>query len=245
MAAPADETSDTSKEYCASYGLRSSLDEAGRARDVVERIVGHYTGRWRQGYVRGKLKTDPAYGAVLDLLGESAFPVLDVGCGLGLLEFYLRERGFVPSMTGIDFDARKIAAAQQVGEKSYRSLRFSVGDVMCTDAFVGNVVMLDVLHYLPKSRHAPLLEHLADLVAPGGICVIRATPRDGSWRFRITRMQEVFLYAIRWMKSGAVHYPKVEEVVAPFEQRGFRCEVRPLWGRTPFNSHLFVFRSPY
>ena len=50
--------------------------------------------------------------------------------------------------------------------------------------------------------------------------------------------------AIRWMRSGVVHYPVAEEVCAPFRARGFACEVRPLWGGTPFNSHLFVFRAP-
>jgi hypothetical protein len=45
------------------------------------------------------------------------------------------------------------------------------------------------------------------------------------------------------MKSGAVHYPTIEEVVAPFRARGFTWEVRPLWGRTPFNSHLFILRA--
>lgn len=211
---------------------------------MIERIAQQYDGRWRQGYVRGKLKSDPAYAAVLQLVRDSPLPVLDVGCGIGLLEFYLREHGFLPPLTGIDFDVPKIAQAQAIAGRAYRDLSFAVGDVLATGAFLGNVVLLDVLHYLPRVRHGPFLEHLATLVAPGGVCIIRATPRDESWRFRVTQLQEVFLHAIRWMKSGAVHYPAVEDVVAPFRARGFACEVRPLWGKTPFNSHLFVFRAP-
>jgi hypothetical protein len=82
------------------------------------------------------------------------------------------------------------------------------------------------------------------LVAPGGLCIIRATPRDESWRFRLTQIQEYLLHATRWMKSGALHYPSIDDILAPFHACGFTGEVRPLWGRTPFNSHLFVFRAP-
>ena len=79
---------------------------------MIDRIARQFTGRWRQGYVRGKLRSDPAYEAVFERLKDLPQPVLDVGCGLGLLAFYLRERGFTPPVVGVDFDAEKIASAQ-------------------------------------------------------------------------------------------------------------------------------------
>ena len=194
--------------------------------------------------MRGKLRSDPVFPAVWQLLQDSPLPVLDVGCGIGLLAFYLRERGFLPPLTGIDFDAPKIAQAQYIAGRSYRDLTFQVGDILDTSGARGNVVLLDVLHYLPCAQHVAFLDRLAGLVAPGGVCVIRATPRDATWRFRVTQFQEFVLHAVRWMKSRALHYPAIEDIVAPFRARGFSCEVRPLWGRTPFNSHLFVFRAP-
>ena len=211
---------------------------------MIDRIAAHYPGRWRRGYVRGKLRSDPVYAAAWQALQHSALPVLDVGCGIGLLEFYLREHGFLPPITGIDFDEDKIEQAQYIAGRGYKGLTFKVSDVLGADGFRGNVVLLDVLHYLAAARHQPLLEHLAGLVAPGGLCLIRATPRDASWRFRLTRLQEVLIHASGWMKSRAVHFPSMEEIVTPFRTRGFECEVRPLWGKTPFNSHLFLFRAP-
>ncbi len=194
--------------------------------------------------MRGKLRSDPAYGAVFELLRGSPLPVLDIGCGIGLLEFYLREHSFAPPLVGIDFDESKIGLAQAIAGRAYRDLTFKVGDALNVADFHGNVVVLDVLHYLPAAHQAPLLDRLAGLVAPGGVCLVRATPRDEGWRFQVTRLQEFVLHAMRWMKSGALHYPAVDDVIAPFLARGFACEVRPLWGRTPFNSHLFVFRAP-
>jgi len=211
---------------------------------ISDRIAGHFESRWLQGYARGKLRRDPVFAAAFDLLKDSALPVLDVGCGVGLFEFYLRECGFLPPLTGVDFDAGKIARAQQISGRHYRDLTFRVGDVLATGDFRGHVMLFDVLHYLPAERQRALLEHLAAKVAPGGLCLIRATPRDESWRFRVTQLEEWFLRACLWMKSGAVHYSDIEEIVAPFRARGFECQVRPLWGRTPFNSYLFILRAP-
>lgn len=211
---------------------------------MIERIARHYSGPWLRCYARGKLWRDPLFSAAYDLLKDSSLPVLDIGCGVGLFEFYLRERGFLPPLMGVDFDAGKIAKAQAIAGRTYRDIRFHVGDVLDTGDLRGHVVLFDVLHYLPAAKQAELLEKIAAHVAPGALCLIRATPRASSWRFRLTQVQEFFLRASLWMKSGAVHYASVEEIVSPFRARGFDYEVRPLWTGTPFNSHLFILRAP-
>ncbi len=214
------------------------------AAQLIERIASQFDGRWRQGYVRGKLRCDPIFEAAFELLKDSALPVLDVGCGLGLFEFYLREHGFAPPLVGLDFDAGKIVEARRAAASHYREVTFTVGDVLAVGGFRGHVVLFDVLHYLSAERQTELLDHLAVQVAPGGLCLIRATPRDESWRFRVTQCEEFFLRMTRWMKSRALHYSTVEDILVPFRARGFSTDFRPLWGRTPFNSHLFVLRAP-
>ncbi|EDY21686.1 Methyltransferase type 12 [Chthoniobacter flavus Ellin428] len=211
---------------------------------IAERIAEHFEGRWLQGYARGKLRRDPVFAAAFDLLKDSPLPVLDVGCGIGLFEFYARERGFRPPLLGVDFDAGKIAKAQHIAGRAYADIQFKVGDVLSTGDFRGHVVLFDVLHYLPAERQTELLKRLIGHVAPGALCLIRATPRDTNWRFRVTQVQEFLLRASSWMKSSVRHYATGEEIAAPFRERGFTCETYPLWGRTPFNSHFFVFRAP-
>jgi len=211
---------------------------------ITERIASQFEGRWLRGYARGKLRGDPVFATAFDLLKNSPLPVLDVGCGVGLFSFYLRERGFGAPLAGIDFDAAKIAKARAISSRAYRDIAFSVDDAFTPANFRGHIVLFDVLHYLPAARQRPLLERLADLVAPGALCLVRATPRDDSWRFRATQIEELLLRASLWMKSKARHYGSIDDIVAPFRERGFDCEMRPLWGCTPFNSHFFVFRAP-
>ncbi len=208
---------------------------------MIDRIARRYEGRWRQGYVRGKLRSDPIYGVAFEILRESKLPVLDIGCGIGLFSLSMRERGFREAIVGIDFDSRKIARARHAGEGD-AGLQFETADAVEPREFSGNVVILDVLHYLPAAAQRELLESVAGQVAPGGVCIVRACPRDQGWRFRVTQLEELFLRASFSMKSGARHYPTIAEMSEPFARRGFEIEVRPLWGRTPFNSHLLVFR---
>lgn len=210
---------------------------------MIERIARRYQSRWLQGYARGKLRSDPAFEAAFEAIRDTHLPVLDIGCGIGLFPLFLREKGFRELIVGIDLDEKKIAHAQRAasGEPGIHLL---VQDAAATHEFVGNAVLLDVLHYIDRQQQLDLLERVAEQIAPGGVCVIRDTLRDGSWRFRATQLEELFMRAVSWMKSGVQHYPTLEEITAPFRRRGFAEEARPLWGRTPFNSYLFVFRRP-
>lgn len=214
-------------------------------RDAVETIAGHFHGsRWLQGYVRGKLGSDPAYRAVLEELKLRPQPVLDIGCGLGLLAFFLRQHGVAERILGVDSDARKIAKAAQIAALEYDDgLEFAVGDAREVVAGFGAVVMLDVLHYLEDASQRRLLEEIAARVPPGGVVMVRTALADGSLRYWVTYLEELFVRAVGWIRGGgAINFPTLEAVASAFRRAGFEEEVRPLWGRTPFNSYLLVFR---
>lgn len=211
---------------------------------MIRRLASYYPERGLRFYATGKLRADPIFAAAWERLRGSTLPLLDIGCGIGLLAFYLREKGFANPILGLDLDAEKIGFARQVAQGRYAEVEFAVKDVTELHKFQGNIVMMDVLHYLnPEKQHA-LLRQLARKIAPGGMCLIRATPRDTSWRFRTTQIEEWFIHACGWMKTGATHYLEAEEIMAPFREVGAVAETLPLWGRTPFNSHLFVFTRP-
>ena len=202
--------------------------------DVARRLASLYDRRDLRTYVRWKLAADRVYSAVLEQLPDE--PLVDIGCGVGLLPFFLREHGFRAPITGIDFDARKIDIARRAAAK-YRDVEFIAGDARRELPPHPNVVMLDILQYLDDSAQQQLL---ADVARNARFVVIRQGIRDQSWRYRTTAFVDAIGRGVRWMKADSLNYPTRERIINAFD--GFACDVTPLWGRTPYNNYLFVCR---
>jgi SAM-dependent methyltransferase len=208
---------------------------------LSNRIAALYEPRSLQGYVRWKLRTDPAYAAVLDALRDRDLPLVDLGCGVGLLAFYLREHGYRAPVVGVDFDERKVAAAR-VAAKGYREVDFITGDARDPLPDGHNVVILDILHYFDAASQREILIHAVQAVPPGGVVIVRQPLRDSSWRYRLTAIVDSLARTFRWMKAESLNYPTREELIEPFT--GFTIDVRPLWGRMPYNTYFAVFTRP-
>lgn len=199
-------------------------------------IAARYDTLFLRWYARSKLATDPLYEAVATRLRAHPYPVVDIGCGIGLMAFHLREHGFAQPITGIDHDAMKIAKASRA---AYDGIRFATGDARDAIPAGSNVLLLDVLHYFDAVEQSRILENVARAVPPGGVAIIRDAVTDGSWRYRATYAAELFARGIRWIRAERLHFPTREQIVCAFG--GFDVEVTPLWGATPFNNYLFVF----
>lgn len=200
---------------------------------MAYRVATRYPTRFLRAYVRAKIRTDPVYDAVFERLHGSDQPLLDIGCGIGILALYLRERGFAAPIRGVDHDERKIAIARSV----VPDVDLHTGDARAAIDRGGTVVLLDLLHYFTSEEQARML---AAAAAQAETVIIRDAIRDGSWRYRVTYAQEVFSRVVRWLRAERLYFPARDDVIRPFA--GFDVEVVPLYGRTPFNNYLFVFR---
>lgn len=210
----------------------------------LQRIASLYPRIWDYNhyYVPSKLRTDPVYSAVVSEIGGSALPVLDIGCGIGLLAFYLRESGVTADITGCDYDAWKITNAKCTAERGgYAGLSFLAADARTgLPDFSGNVVILDILQFFKRPEQEALLRLAATRVAEGGKLVIRSGLQDDSTRFRITVAGDWLAKLTFWMKSGPVCYPDCELFESVLGSAGLKVQISPLWGGTPFNNHLIV-----
>jgi len=206
-----------------------------------------YGNRWDQHYTRAKLGSDPLYPGVCAALRGSGAPVLDLGCGLGLLAHALRADGQAIGYRGIDLDAAKIARARRAATRAgLADVSFEAQD-LADPAFDlarlghrGNVAVLDVLQFVPVEARRPLLEKMSAMLLPGSRLVIRTGLADGSRRARITRAVDVFSRVVGWMGATPGGYPEPEMLRAVFGAAGLRSRFTPLYGRTPFNNWLVV-----
>jgi 2-polyprenyl-3-methyl-5-hydroxy-6-metoxy-1,4-benzoquinol methylase len=193
-------------------------------------------------YSVAKLRSDPVYAAVTKELLGSALPVLDIGCGIGLLAFYLRESGFAPAIAGFDYDAQKISCAHSmVALSDCEGLSFMTGDARTgLPECSGHVVILDILQFFTREEQETLLRAAASRVAQGGRLIIRSCLQNDSLRFRITVAGDWLARLTNWMKDSPVCYPDQALFESVLGAAGLRVRVQPLWGGTPFNNHLVV-----
>ena len=198
--------------------------------------------RWDYYYVRGKLASDPLYPGVLQALRGSSAPLLDLGCGLGLLAHALRQDGQSMPYRGVDNDAGKIRRAQRAGVTAgLSSAQFEfVHLAHDLPRHQGSVAILDVLQYLPAAAQQRLLDASITMLSPGARLVIRAALVDGSRRGRISRISDHAANLVGWMQSAPRCYPQADRLRSTLEGAGLQVAFTPLYGRTPFNNWMVV-----
>ena len=124
------------------------------------------------------------------------------------------------------------------------SLTFSEGDVrQALPEFRGHITILDVLQYLDATQQKQLLEQAVGSLAPGACLIIRSGLAEPTWRFRVTRIADWFAHGCFWMKGRPISYPNRTSLESLLGEANLEGQFTPLWGRTPFNNYLGVFRS--
>ena len=227
----------------AATGPTPALDAATAARIAAAfRPARWYGNRTAYFYTRAKLRTDPLYPGVIAALRGCDAPLLDLGCGMGLLAHALRDARLDMAYRGVDIDAGKIAhAARAAASAGLRNVAFEAMDLSTrTPAHHGSVAVLDVLQFVSPAAQSSILGAAIAMVAPGARLVIRTGLDDGSARARTTRRIDVLSRALRWMNAGPQSYPDPDALRARFDAAGLAAMFSPLYGRTPFNNWLVV-----
>jgi SAM-dependent methyltransferase len=198
--------------------------------------------RYHYYYVRGKLASDPLYpGAVAALRGCGA-PLLDLGCGIGLLAHALRADGQAMRYAGVDFDAGKIIIANAAATRAgLADVAFDTSDLVRErPSHRGSVALLDVLQYLPGEARERLFDDAIAMLVPGSRLVVRSGLHDANARSRTTRIVDRIANGVGWMRSAPLAYPTRDWFERKLADAGLAADFRPLHGRTPFNNWLIA-----
>jgi SAM-dependent methyltransferase len=225
---------------------RPLSSESARGIAAAFASEGHFGKGWDYHYARNKLLSDPLYPGVCAALRGSRSPLLDLGCGLGLLAHALRADGSGLVYRGVDNDAGKIERAHRASRRrELVDARFECVDLARgLPVHQGSVAILDVLQFLDADAQQRALDAAIAMLTPGARLVIRTGLDDGSRRARITRAVDVFSRLIGWMNAGPRRYPDPVALRERFAAAGLHSLFTPLHGKTPFNNWLVVATRP-
>lgn len=127
---------------------------------------------------------------VVGAVEAGAGPLLDVGCGPGLLAWLLGTDGFRDRYLGVDPDPRKVARARAwLGESETRGFRAARVEEVAEGGF-GRVAIVDVLYLVPRGARAGLVAAAAARLAPGGRLVVLTSGGGPAWKRAVDRLQE-------------------------------------------------------
>lgn len=214
------------------------------SRKQIARSYG--SSRWVRGYVSGKLALDPVFQVARRIIARRNRQVVDLGCGLGILGICIRTSGITLKYKGTDPEPWKINAAKQsMRYFGFEEVAYEVTDALRTTIPTGATVCLfDVLHYLDEADQERMTTRLADAARSGSLVLIRTALRGTGWRYWMTLLEEKWTRLSGWIRGGEINFPSRKGITAAFSRHGLNPQIVPLWGKTPFASHLVIVSPP-
>ena len=180
-------------------------------------------------YARLKYRLDPVYRELLLRIPASTHTV-DIGCGQGLLGMALAELGNGRTCHGIDWDAVKVAVAQQAAA-ALPAVHVQQGDVRKTELPRCDVVaLIDMLHYYDAATQRALLSRACEALRPGGQILLRET--DPERKSQRTRFFERLMVRAGWNRAPEVFYRPLSDLRHDLQQLGLSVEQCDVAGST-------------
>jgi SAM-dependent methyltransferase len=222
-------------------------------REQIARIAAHYASgsAWERFHVHQRLRFFP-HDVLLPFLPGTG-TVLDIGCGFGLLAWYLTEHRPALTYYGADIDARKIALARASFARRPGLLdpaRLHLGDVRQwgeRPRELTVVAMLDVLLLLPLSMQREFFDFACRSLSHGANArlLLKIQPMLRGTAHLRTWLQETMMVRIlrKTKTSGALFFRQDPRLYAAWgSEHGLACEEHSVPTYPP--SILLVLRRP-
>jgi 2-polyprenyl-3-methyl-5-hydroxy-6-metoxy-1,4-benzoquinol methylase len=194
-------------------------------------------------YMRVKLKLENDYEIYNRLMPRQG-DILDLGCGYGFISYMLMFTSDERRITGVDYDAEKIAVAENCFSKNDR-ITFATSDVSEYAIEPKNgFLMSDVLHYLEPHKQEELLRKCCNNLLPGGTILIREANSELKERHKRSRLTEFFSTRTGFNKTSKpgkeLFFTSASTIEAIAAERGLVMKV--IDNKKVTSNNLFVLR---
>ncbi len=164
--------------------------------------------------------------------------VLDLGCGFGLFSLYFAIDAPERQLVGVDLDEDRIEAARECARK----LGVSNVDYTAQNALdwrghgaFDAIFMLDLIHHLPKAEVEPFLRRVAELLAPGGILLLKDVSNRPTYKMLFTLLLDRLMVG-----REPIYYWPPAELCALVEGLGFTVKRHTINDFLPYPHMLYV-----
>jgi len=208
---------------------------------VFDAVAGRYRrqGRFVHGYVRGKLRTDPVFRQLAQLL-PLVGPVVDVGCGRGQASLLINALQPGLAQIGLDWDEKKLDLARAACTPNER-IKFVRADVREADLpAAGTLILFDILHYSDLAAQDVLLERAVRALLPGGRLLVRELDAAAGWRSRVNIWQERLGTGFGLNRGATLCFRPAADIAAVLARLGLNVSIAPSYGDLPLANALIV-----
>ena len=155
-------------------------------------------------------------------------PILDLGCGHGLLALTAALDSPARTVLGIDHDQERIGLAQ-IAARNLPNLEVKKGNLMdppsSTPPYSG-ITMIDIMHYFEPRLQENLLRRAHQLLGNGGTLLVREVDPEGGWVSKWNRTYEKIATRIGFTQAEAagLHFRTKKDWISLLESVGFEVK---------------------
>lgn len=180
-------------------------------------------------YIRIKWKFESKnYDFYNEFLGPQD-TIYDLGCGYGYMSYYFLFRGEKRRVIGMDYDAEKIAVAENCYDKT-DNITFESDDLRTYELKekADAIFLTDVVHYLKEEEQFQVLKKCVDALNEGGILFLRDGISDLQERHEKTKLTELFSTKILGFNKSEnqLHFFSKQDIFDFAARNGLTCEMK-------------------